>query len=665
MEVGWTLTALDGYWSGDEPITFAHSWLRCLPGGFLCEKIPGATSDNYTLGAADEGAEIRLRVIASHPFATGTRAATSLGTAPVMSTSSPVLEGTSADAVTQASSLTLARPSDSLPGDVLIASLAVDVPGSVALVPPPNWTLVRHDSDGGAGHALSQATYSRVVAPIEPPTYTWSWSGSQPAEVAGGLLAYRGAATAATIDSASGLFTPNARIFAAPSITTSMPEELLVGLFGSSGTAGLTPDSLEELFDVAAEGTTSSVELEGAEAVMPYPGPTGPRWVWDTLGAVNSSNIGQLVGVRAAPALTSALQPLLPASVGQTFYVAPGGSDEDPGTLEEPWGTIQHALDTLGPGQRALVREGTYAQSLVMNRAGTAGAPITVQAYPGESPVVHPGGGGAMDYPLRVTAGAAYFRFSGFVVQGAPLHTTVNIWISDGQRYPPEPAPTHDIEISGCEIRAGVGTGLLVSPNTRAVQLIGNSVHDNGDGSKQHQGIYFQGQDGLVANNLVYHQTNGFGIQVRGNFADRDTVVETPAHNVIVANNTVVDNSLSGIVVENSASQVLVVNNISAFNGSFGVRGFYNGSGEVLPGNLAHDNLAWGNRSGTFGNQGRPVIDFSGGNLVADPRFVDAANHNYNLLTGSPAFAQGEPAFSPLENHDGSPRGRIPDLGAY
>jgi hypothetical protein len=663
MEVGWTLTALDGYWSGDRPITFAHTWLRCLPGGFPCGKIPGATSDRYTLGPADEGAEIRLRVVASHP--SGTRAATSLGTAPVMPTSSPVLEGTSVHAVTQASSLTLDRPSGSRPGDVLIASLAVTVPDSVGLVPPPNWTLVRRDSDDGAGDALSQATYSRVVAPVEPPTYTWSWSGSQPAEAAGGLLAYRGAATTATIDSASGRFTPNARIFAAPSITTSMPEELLVGLFGSSGTAGLTPDAMEELFDVAAQGTASGVELEGAEALAPYPGPTGPRWVWDSLGAVNSSNIGQLVGVRAAPALMSALQPRLPASVGQTFYVAPGGSDQAPGTLDEPWATIQHALDTLAPGQRALVREGTYTQSLVMNRAGSAGAPITVQAYPGEQPIVHSGGSGSMDYPLRVTAGAAYFRFAGFIVEGAPLHTTMNIWISDGQRYPPEASPTHDIEISDCEVRGGVGTGILVSPNTRAVQLIGNSVHDNGDGSRQHQGIYFQGQDGVIANNVVYHQPDGFGIQVRGNLSDRDTVVETPAHNVIVTHNTVVDNSLSGIMVENNASHVLVVNNISAFNGSFGVRGYDNGSGDVLPGNLAHHNLAWGNGSGSFGNSGRPTIDFSGGNLVVDPRFVDAPNRNYNLLPESPALAKGEPAFSPIENRNRLRRGRIPDLGAY
>jgi len=270
-----------------------------------------------------------------------------------------------------------------------------------------------------------------------------------------------------------------------------------------------------------------------------------------------------------------------------------------------------------------------------------------------------------MDYPLRITAGAAYFRFAGFIVEGAPLHKTMNIWISDGQHNPPEPSPMHDIEISGCEIRAGMGTGILVSPNTRSVRLIGNTVHDNGDGSRQHQGIYFQGQDGFVANNVVYHQPNGFGIQVRGNISDRDTVIETPAHNVIVTSNTVVDNSLSGIMVENNASNVLVVNNISAFNGSFGVRGYDNGSGEVLPGNVAHHNLAWGNGSGSFGNQGRSVIAFSGGNFVADPHFVDAGGRNYDLLPDSPALAAGEPAFAPLENFERSPRGRIPDLGAY
>jgi hypothetical protein len=300
-----------------------------------------------------------------------------------------------------------------------------------------------------------------------------------------------------------------------------------------------------------------------------------------------------------------------------------------------------------------------------MNRSGTPTNPITVSNYPGERPVVHPGGGGSMDYPARITAGAAYFRFAGFIVEGAPLHTTMNIWVSDGQVNVP-PSPTHHIEISACEIRSGIGTGLFVSPNTDSVQLIGNSVHDNGDGSQQHQGIYFQGQNGVIANNLVYHQTNGFGIQVRGNYPDPDTIVPIPARNDIVTENTVVDNSLSGIMVENNATLTTVTNNVSAYNGSYGVRGYYNGSGESLPGNVGYDNLAWGNGSGTFGNTSGLVIDFSGGNLVNDPRFADPGARDFHLLDGSAAVDTGNALYGTGDDFEwrARPRGAGYDLGA-
>jgi len=302
-----------------------------------------------------------------------------------------------------------------------------------------------------------------------------------------------------------------------------------------------------------------------------------------------------------------------------------------------------------------------------MSRAGTAIAPITVAAYPGEHPVVHPGGSGSMDYPVRITAGAAYFRFSGFVVEGGPLHTTMNIWISDAQRYPPLPPPTHHIEISNCEVRSGMGTGVFVSPNTDSVHLIGNSVHDNGDGSRQHQGLYFQGQNGLIMNNLVYHHTNGFGIQVRGNYPDPDTQVEIPARNVVVTANTVVGNSYSGIMVENNATLTTVVNNISAFNGTHGVVGYDNGYGEVLPGNVAYNNDGYANPDGQFGNTGRAIIDFSRGNVVGDPRFVDRLLNDYRLLSGSAAVDVGLLPVSPADDYAGQarPRGPMPDLGAH
>jgi Right handed beta helix region len=355
----------------------------------------------------------------------------------------------------------------------------------------------------------------------------------------------------------------------------------------------------------------------------------------------------------------------LAPSRGQVYYVAPWGSNGSPGTRSRPWRTIQKALDTLRAGQVALVRAGIYRQSLVMRRAAFAKAPITVRAYPGERPVVRPGGSDEMDYPVRITAGAAYFRFAGFVVEGAPLHTTMNVWVSDGQRK--QPYAAHDIEISGCEIRRGTGTGFFVSPNTDRVHVLGNFVHDNGDGSRQHQGIYFQGQNGLIANNVVYHHTDGFGIQVRGNYPDPDTEVQTPANNVIVTNNTVVDNSLSGIMVENNATNTTVVNNISAFNGSYGVRGYDNGESNVLRGNVAYNNLVFGNRSGPYGNESRPVIDFRRRNFVANPRFVDARRANFRLGSASPAVNRALPAFAPRIDLAG--RGRFrrsrPDLGAF
>jgi hypothetical protein len=179
-QVGWTLAAFDGYWSGDPPIIFDYSWVRCLPSGVLCSKIPKATADHYTLGAGDEGLEIKVRVAATNEGGTGS--AISLGTAPVIAASAPSLEGTAVVTATQASFLTLTRPLGTSAGNVLIASLSIGVPGSVAIVPPPDWTLVRRDTDDGTSAPLSQATYSRVVAPVEPATYRWSWSGFGPVE---------------------------------------------------------------------------------------------------------------------------------------------------------------------------------------------------------------------------------------------------------------------------------------------------------------------------------------------------------------------------------------------------------------------------------------------------------------------------------------------------
>jgi uncharacterized iron-regulated membrane protein len=158
----------------------------------------------------------------------------------------------------------------------------------------------------------------------------------------------------------------------------------------------------------------------------------------------------------------------------------------------------------------------------------------------------------------------------------------------------------------------------------------------------------------------VYDQSNGFGIQVRG----EDT--EIAANNVIVAENTSVGNSLAGFVVENTASNIKLINNVSAFNGTYGIHGYYC-CGPILPGNVGYNNVLYGNASGATRNTTGVIVDFSGGNVLADPRFRNRSAADFRLQAGSPAIDGALFGFAPGFDRDelARPRGPAPDVGAH
>lgn len=82
-----------------------------------------------------------------------------------------------------------------------------------------------------------------------------------------------------------------------------------------------------------------------------------------------------------------------------TYYVSPTGSDSNPGTEGSPWLTISHAVrwhGYLAAGDTVYLRGGIYSgnnNAIDLNAelgaaAGTSNAPITIRAYPGETPIV-------------------------------------------------------------------------------------------------------------------------------------------------------------------------------------------------------------------------------------------------------------------------------------
>jgi hypothetical protein len=339
-----------------------------------------------------------------------------------------------------------------------------------------------------------------------------------------------------------------------------------------------------------------------------------------------------------------ALPAPLPDSTGAVHYVSPSGSDAGPGTLAQPWQTVQKALDTLQPGERALVREGVYEQNLRINRAGTPAATVTVEAYPGERAVLRPSTA-SPSFPIRITSEGAYVRVRGFVIEDAKGSTTAGVYVSN---------TAHHIELSGNEIRNSESHGILLDGGTSFVHIVGNHIHHNGSlvGSAQDHGIYFQGSDHLAADNVIHDQPFGFGIQV---FDEN--------HRSIVAHNTIVANGKSGIVLGGAVGVdgIRVIGNVLAFNSRYGI-----GHDALPPTNSqASHNVIFGNGDGAFDPAGTG-IDFSGGNVLADPRFASLTARDLRLLSDSPALEAARAEYArPLDHRGGSRTlGGVPDIGA-
>jgi hypothetical protein len=92
----------------------------------------------------------------------------------------------------------------------------------------------------------------------------------------------------------------------------------------------------------------------------------------------------------APPSPSPTPSPSVPTQPSMVRYVSTTGSDKNPGTLDQPWRTLAHALHTVYDGQVLFVRGGTYREQIDHLRlhTGTRDAPITVLAYPGENPVL-------------------------------------------------------------------------------------------------------------------------------------------------------------------------------------------------------------------------------------------------------------------------------------
>ena len=84
-QVGELLKADNGAWAGTTPITYTYQWRVCNENGGACSDLPGATGNEYTLKATDQGDTLRIQVTGKN--ADGTDTGTSVPTALIVAAS--------------------------------------------------------------------------------------------------------------------------------------------------------------------------------------------------------------------------------------------------------------------------------------------------------------------------------------------------------------------------------------------------------------------------------------------------------------------------------------------------------------------------------------------------------------------------------------------------
>ena len=67
--------------------------------------------------------------------------------------------------------------------------------------------------------------------------------------------------------------------------------------------------------------------------------------------------------------------------MANTYFVAPNGNDNSPGTEAKPFKTIQRGAKALSAGDTLLVKAGTYVEQISVSDSGTKNNPITIKAY--------------------------------------------------------------------------------------------------------------------------------------------------------------------------------------------------------------------------------------------------------------------------------------------
>ena len=421
----------------------------------------------------------------------------------------------------------------------------------------------------------------------------------------------------------------------------------------------------------------------------------------------------------ASSGALSAGEPTPVPSSGRTYFVDPNGSDKNGGSEANPWQTIQHAADSVAPGDTILLQSGTYPGARI-ERSGTSDAWITLRAASGGSVLIsQPGPNSEHESGLEFETWEADGVVAFWVIEGVEVANAPNWGIdvrgseeNHSHHFIVRGNNVHDnglssettgiffafvdhVTVEGNESHSNGEHGIYLSNSGDHFVIRGNRLHDNANCGLHMNGDLSMGDDGTVSDGLVERNTifeNGVG---GGSAINMDGVTDT-----IVRNNLLYQNHAGGISIfkEDGAvcsQNIQVLNNtiVMAEDGRWAINlsdtscannalfnniivSFHSWRGSIqipAPGisgfesdyNVVLDRFSTNDGNSVITLAEWQTLGYDTHSIVATPADLFAGPNDYHLREGSPAIDAGVALPNVLFDLDDNPRDAAPDMGAY
>lgn len=256
-----------------------------------------------------------------------------------------------------------------------------------------------------------------------------------------------------------------------------------------------------------------------------------------------------------------------------SIFVSPSGNNTSgDGSKNKPFKTINKALNTAKAGDTIYLREGTYTSNITFNKSGEEGKPITLRNYPNEVAKI--------DLTDKTVESVIDFNSqSNINIIGLELcnlkqktNSVVGIFLQGGEKNCIiANCNIHNIE--GKSASSGNAHGIrivgLTEDKIENILIINNHIHDCICGTSEALTIESNVKNVDVIKNTI-HDNGNIGIDIAGNFKENSNPALDFAQNIYVAENEVYnchsDNADCAGLYCDGASNVIFARNKSYNN---------------------------------------------------------------------------------------------------